>query len=86
MNAKSAQEVLQREFLVLRAKILEIAAALDRIDRAGPIGENSAQMEKLREAMETLLWTEGSRAEEVQLIFSRPYEPEWQEQFGVTRR
>ena len=86
MSAKSAHEVLQREFLVLRAKILEIAAGLDRIDRAGSLGETSAQMEKLREAMETLLWTEGSRAEEVQLIFSRPYEPEWQEQFGVARR
>ncbi|MEX2171157.1 MAG: hypothetical protein WD851_17690 [Pirellulales bacterium] len=86
MSAKSAHDVLQREFLVLRAKILEVAAALDRIDRAGSLEENSASMEKLREAMETLLWTEGSRAEEVQLIFSRPYEPEWQAQFGVSRR
>jgi hypothetical protein len=86
MSAKTASEVLEREFLVLRAKILEIAAGLDRIDRAGPIGENSPQMAKLREAMETLLWTEGSRAEEVQLIFSRPYEPQWQEEFGFARR
>jgi hypothetical protein len=86
MPVKSAHEVLQREFLVLRAKILEVAAGLDRIDRAGPLGEDSAQMEKLREAMETLLWTEGCRAEEVQLIFSRPYEPEWQAQFGISSR
>jgi hypothetical protein len=86
MPAMTAQQVLEREFLALRAKILEIAATLDRIDRAGPIAENSPQMEKLREATETLLWTQGSRAEEVQLIFSRPYEPEWHEQFGIERR
>ena len=86
MTAKGAEAVLEREFLTLRAKILEIAAALDRIDRAGKLPEDSAQMAKLREAMETLLRTEGSRAEEVQLIFSRPYERQWQEQFGITTR
>jgi hypothetical protein len=29
-----ATEVLNREFLEIRAKLLEIAAALDRLDRA----------------------------------------------------
>ena len=82
----TAEEVLQREFLPLRAKILEIAAVLDRIDRAGKVAEESEQIERLREALETLLWTQGSRAEAVQLIFSRDYDPKWPKEFGLANR
>jgi hypothetical protein len=32
--SRTQQQVMQREYLPVRAKILEIAAALDRIDRA----------------------------------------------------
>jgi len=86
MSAKNAEQVLQREFLVLRAKILEIAATLDRIDRAGTLPDNTAAMEKLRDAMETLLWTQGNRAEAVQLLFSREYDPAWPKEFGLAQR
>lgn len=85
MTNATAEQVLQREFLPLRAKILEIAAALDRIDRAGKIAEDSEEVERLREAMETLLWTQGSRAEAVQLIFSRDYDPKWPVEFGLSQ-
>jgi hypothetical protein len=33
----SAQEVLNRYFLELRCKLLDIAAILDRMDRGGPL-------------------------------------------------
>ena len=33
-NALDAPEVLNREFLLIRAKILELAATFDRLDRA----------------------------------------------------
>ena len=34
----SAQQILDREFLEMRAKILEVSATLDRLERAeGPV-------------------------------------------------
>ena len=46
--------VIEQEFLPLRAKLLEIGAALDRLDRAGALGgrepragENSRRRSKL---------------------------------------
>lgn len=86
MSTATAEEVLRREFLPLRAKVLELAAALDRIDRAGKVPDDSDQIERLREALETLLWTQGSRAEAVQLIFSRDYDPRWPHEFGLARQ
>lgn len=74
----SAPEVLNREFLELRAKVLELAASLDRLDRAhGDVAEDP-RLAKLRRGMEILLSTEPDRAERVQLLFSRAYDDQWQ--------
>ena len=51
----NAEELLDQEFLVVRAKILEIAAALDRLDRgAGDSDDhprNDPRTEKLRSGL-----------------------------------
>ena len=80
----TANEVFEREFLIIRAKTLEIAAALDRIDRApgGVAGDPRAR--QITDALETLLRDDGDRAEQIQLLFSRPYNDEWEQEFGVT--
>jgi hypothetical protein len=75
----------EQEFLPLRAKILEIAAALDRLDRIG--GATSAReprVAKIRSAVEALLSGESDRAEQVQLIFSRPYAENWRQEFQIS--
>lgn len=73
-----AAELLDQEFLVLRAKILEIAAALDRLDRGdGDVG-GDPRREKLHEGLEALSSSERDRAERVQQIFSLPYDEGWQ--------
>jgi hypothetical protein len=64
-------------------KILEIASALDRLDRASGSVNSDPRRDKIRAAIETLLTSDDDRAEQVQLIFSRPYDDEWQEKFGV---
>ena len=78
--ALSKQQVAERHFLELRCKVLDIAAALDRIDRAP--GEEDVwsqpRFRQLREALSTLLESGPGRAERVQLIFSREYDPQWQ--------
>lgn len=77
-------ELLNREFLPLRAKILEIAAALDRIDRSGG-SDDDRRFSLVRQALAALDNAHADRAEQVQLIFSRPYEDDWQERFAVGR-
>ena len=75
---------IEQEFLPLRAKLLEIAAALDRLDRAGGPNEREPRMAKIRTAIEALLDMRGDRAEQIQLVFSRPYEDDWREEFRMT--
>jgi hypothetical protein len=75
----------EQEFLPLRAKILEIAAALDRLDRiGGATMAREPRVAKIRSAVEALLSGESDRAEQVQLIFSRPYAEDWREEFQIT--
>jgi hypothetical protein len=74
--------VFEQEYLPIRAKILEIASALDRFDRADGL-INDPRRELIQSAIEMLLRPDEDRAEQVQLIFSRPYDDEWQDKFGI---
>ena len=77
----NASEVFQRDFLPLRGKLIEIAAALDRLARAeGSVAEDP-RIQQVRRSLEILAQTtQGSdRAEQVQRVFSLPYDPTWRE-------
>ena len=76
-------DVLGREFLPVRAKILEVAVSLDRVQRADPTAENDPRMTLLRRGLETLLRPDDDRAEQIQLIFSRPYDVRWRQEFDM---
>jgi hypothetical protein len=84
--ATHAGQVLDREFLPIRAKLLEIAAALDRIDRAGGAGADDPRVEPMRRAVATLLRPDDDRAEQIQLLFSRAYDDNWQAKLLGVRR
>lgn len=73
----SAAAVLNREFLELRAKVLELAASLDRLDRSEGKVDDDLRLAKLRRGIEILLSAESDRAERVQLLFSRAYNEDW---------
>jgi hypothetical protein len=82
----AAPEVLNREFLEIRSKILEIAAALDRLDRAeGPVDADE-RVAKLRQGLAVLAGRRGDRAEQVQMIFSLAYDDGWRETFSLRAR
>jgi hypothetical protein len=81
-NARRSAEVLEQEFLPIRAKILEIAAALDRLDRGSGSLASDARRAQIQAAIQILLRPD-DRAEQVQLIFSRQYNDEWREKFDI---
>jgi hypothetical protein len=82
-NMRTARQVFDVEFLSVRAKLLEVAASLDRIDRCEGSLSNDARRTQVQAAIQVLLRPEDDRAEQIQLIFSRPYEHDWRENLGV---
>ncbi len=81
-----AQAVLDREYLEIRAKILELGASFDRLDRGPGSVENDPRMKLIREALSVLQEKSSERAEQIQLIFSRQYDDDWQKAFNIARR
>ncbi|QDV14908.1 hypothetical protein CA51_48180 [Rosistilla oblonga] len=84
MNSQqTASQVLDRHYLEARARILEIAAIFDRIDRAqGSTGEDPRDA-LLRQGIEILSDSAANRAEQVQKLFSREYNADWRDEMGV---
>jgi len=72
-----ASAVLTRDFLEMRSRILELAASLDRLDRAEGSPLADPRLEQLHRAIDALKKPVTSRAEEVQRIFSLDYDPAW---------
>jgi len=78
-----AVDVLESEFLQLRAKILELAALLDQMDRGeGSLGDDP-RLERLRQGLDILRQDTPNRAERVQMVFSLPYDSAWRKKFGL---
>lgn len=86
-HQRDSLEVLDRDFLEIRAKILEIAASLDRIDRApARHGEHpDPRLAQVRQALDALGQPGPDRAETIQLIFSLSYDAAWQDALGVVK-
>ena len=85
-NPRDVAEVLNRDFLETRSKILDLAAALDRIDRAPAHSADHTpdrRLAQLRQAIEALLEPGPGRAETVQRLFSLEYDPDWREKAGL---
>ncbi len=72
-----ASEVLNREFLEIRARLLHLAASLDRLDRAEGSVAGDDRLEKIRQGLALLASDDADRAEKIQLLFSRPYDEDW---------
>ena len=78
-----ASKVLDRDFLEIRAKLLEVAAALDRIDRADGSVTSDARIKQLNQALVRLVEGAPGCAEALQQIFSRPYDAGWREAWQI---
>jgi hypothetical protein len=75
-SPKTGRELVDEYFIENRTRLLEIAAFLDRLDRAEPgMAERDFRARALREALAVLVddaASEATRVERVQSIFSDP--------------
>ena len=78
-SPQSARQILDRHYLETRSKILDLAASLDRIDRAAADGsvQDDPRLAKLRSGIQLLLSTGTNRAESVQMLVSDAYVANW---------
>lgn len=81
-------EALNQFYLEARARLLEVAATLDRFDRGGANADDP-RLGLLRQAIHVLNQSTEKqatdRAEQLQLLFSRPYDANWLKKFEPTR-
>jgi hypothetical protein len=67
-------KLLDREFLGIRCRLIELAAALDRIDRAADAVADDPRRAQIRRSLEILAGNAPERAERVEMSFSLPDE------------
>ena len=79
MTPLPALRVLDQFYLEARSKLLDLAAILDRLDRGEETTAAAAdpRVERIRQALLTLLEQGTGRAERVQRLFSLDYDPNW---------
>ncbi|MFV2066823.1 MAG: hypothetical protein ACC645_07550 [Pirellulales bacterium] len=77
----SAVDILDRDFLDLRTRLLDLAAGLDRVERGEGSVQDDRRMANIRKAIAILADSGEDRAEALQLVFSLPYHPQWQSRF-----
>lgn len=85
---RPADQILDESFLQIRAKLLEVAATLDRIDRAAeeeaPLSDDAqSQRSQVDDAIRLCLSEGPDRAARLQQLFSRTYEPNWRSEMDV---
>ncbi len=69
--------VLDREFLEIRSLIVQLAAGLDRIQRCPLSPQSDRRRDLIDSALRLIQNSEGNRVEQVQLLFSRDFDPNW---------
>lgn len=82
-TAGDAAERFNREFLGIRARLVELAATLDRIDRGQGSVAGDPRMGQIQRSLEILTASGAERAGQVQMVFSLPYDPQWKAQYAT---
>ncbi|MGI9519235.1 MAG: hypothetical protein ACR2NP_19450 [Pirellulaceae bacterium] len=80
-SSRTSQEIFDREFLEIRAKLLELAASFDRLERGS--GEMDERSQLIARGLEILSDPADGKAERIQVLFSREYSADWRDEFGL---
>ncbi len=83
MPKPTALDALNREFLSIRSRLLDLAAAIDRVGRAEGQVADDPRWRQLQQAIGVIASPDGNRAERVQMTFSLPYVENWRREYGV---
>ncbi len=78
-STQTAHEIFDREFLGMRARLVDLGATLDRLDRADGSVADDPRLANIRRCLEILGGDTTDRAEQIQRVFSLPYEENWRE-------
>lgn len=75
----TANDVLNRHFLEIRCGLLDLAAALDRIERSAGVDQlrSDTRLDQIRQGLQILSQDGTDRAEQIQLLFSDQYVDGW---------
>ena len=78
----TAEQILDADFLGVRHRLLDLAASLDRAARADGADALPADARwiMIKDALALLLEERTDLAERVQILFSDPYNNDWQKQ------
>jgi hypothetical protein len=76
-TSDSLVKILDREFLDVRAILIDLAASLDRIQREAGSTSGDRRIDKIMQAARILAQEKPNRVEQVQLVFSMPYDEQW---------
>ncbi len=82
MPVRTSTDIVDREFLELRARLLELGASFDRIARADGSSPD-ARMRMIEMGLSILADDQDDKARRIQQLFSREYSPGWRDEFGV---
>lgn len=76
---QSAGQVLDRHALEIRCGLLDVAAALDRVERSDAFetARRDPRWSQIRQAIAILASDGNDRAERIQMLFSDTYEAGW---------
>jgi len=79
------QKIFDETFLTIRSKLIDVAATLDRVDRAaGGAAINDPRRARIDEALRIVMSSDSpDRAKRLQQLFSRPYDSQWRREFGL---
>jgi len=79
MTPLPATRALDQFFLEARARLLDVAAILDRVDRGADLqaAASDPRMARIHQAIEALQGEASGRAARIQQIFSLEYDPSW---------
>lgn len=81
-TTQTAGQVLERHYLEIRCGLLDLAAAMDRIERSEGfnLAQDDARLKLIGQAIEILSSDGSDRAERIQMLFSDAYERGWKKQ------
>ena len=84
-KTQTAVEMLDRHFLEIRHRLLDIAAGLDRIDRPDDAAKTRSDHRYLQieQAVRLLIDGKPDRTERIQMVFSLPYDEKWPSVLGI---